>query len=217
MSMILVFDTETTGFVEPTLPPGHPSQPKLVQLGCVLMTDEFREVAAVDLTVRPDGYTIPDRSSQVHGITTSIAHETGIPLANVLGVFAQLRANAVECVAFNTKFDRLVMEAAFARHGRQPTVGWPDKLRCCMEEATPIMALPPTARMKAAGFDKFKPPSLAEAYRHFCGKLAAEDMRYPWLRSEDGGFAGAHSALVDCRATVEVLLAMKGQGEAVPF
>lgn len=225
MSLILVFDTETTGFAEPTLPPEHPSQPKLVQLGCILMTDTFNEVASVDLIVRPEGYTIPDRSAQVHGVTTEVAHEVGIPAANVLGVFAQLRANAHSAVAFNTKFDKLVMEAAYARIGRQPTVGWPDKMRCCMEEATPVMNLPPTARMKAAGFDKPKPPSLAEAYKHFCGQKDGDafvipdaELRYPLLRNPDGSFKGAHSALVDCRATVDILLAMsRASEEGVPF
>jgi DNA polymerase-3 subunit epsilon len=186
--MIIYWDTETTGFVQPTLPPDHPTQPHLVQMGIVLCTDLGDEVASVDLTVRPEGYMIPEPAARTHGITTEIALQTGIPLANVMGIFAQMRALAHEAVAFNSKFDELVVAAAFARLGRQPSSPGPDKRTCCMELAAPIMELPPTARMKAAGFDKFKPPSLKEAHLFFLGYE----------------FQGAHSAVVDARATQRV-------------
>lgn len=194
MSLIFVWDTETTGFVQPSLPPDHPSQPHLVQMGCLLVTEAGHEVASVDLIVKPEGYTIPEPAARTHGITTEIAHDVGIPLANVMGVFAQLRARAHEAVAFNSKFDELVVAAAFARLGRKPSHPGPDRRTCCMELASPIMELPPTPRMRAAGFDKFKPPSLKEAFAFFV---------------DPKGFDGAHSAVVDARATQRVHQALR--------
>lgn len=59
--------------------------------------------------------------------------------------------------------------------------------------ATPILKIPPTDRMKAAGFMKFKTANLGEAYRFFTGRE----------------LVGAHSALVDVHACMEVYRAIK--------
>lgn len=198
--MILVYDTETTGLTKTQLPAEHPEQPHLVQLGAILLTDSGREVASCDLIVRPNGYTIPDGAAKVHGVTTGIANEIGVPLATVLSVYAQLRANAQELVAYNDAFDDIVMRAAFHRHGRQPSHAGPDRRTCCMTLASPIVGLPPTDRMKAAGFTKNKPLNLKECYRFFFNR----------------DFAGeAHSAIHDARAAAEILFEIRRR-EAAP-
>lgn len=191
--MILCYDTETTGLVDQRQPEDHPTQPYLVQLGAVLLTDSWAEVSVVELVVRPEGWTIPERAARVHGITTEIAMEIGVPMRTVLSVFYNLRARARELVAFNMDFDDLVMRANAARFKAVPSHPGPELKTCCMREATPIMALPPTAKMKAAGFDHHKPPNLMEAHTHFMGT----------------GFHGAHSALADARAAVSILRKMR--------
>lgn len=192
--MIFIYDTETTGLNQKHLPAGHPDQPYLVQLGCLLVSDTGREVCSADLIVRPQGWTVPEGAARIHGITTEIAAEVGVPVATALSVFAQLRQNAQEVVAFNEEFDSFIIRTAFARFGKNPSHRGPDKITCAMKLASDIMRLPPTARMRAAGFDKHKPPNLQEAYKHFV---------------DSKGFDGAHSAVVDCRATAEVLLAIR--------
>jgi DNA polymerase-3 subunit epsilon len=65
-----------------------------------------------------------------------------------------------------------------------------------MEAATPVLNLPPTERMIAAGFDKPKPPKLEECIRHFFN----EDLE------------GAHDAMADviaCRRVYFHLAALK--------
>jgi DNA polymerase-3 subunit epsilon len=57
-----------------------------------------------------------------------------------------------------------------------------------MEAAAPIVNLPPTERMLAAGFNKPKAPKLEECIHHFFGET----------------LAGAHDALVDVRACARV-------------
>jgi DNA polymerase-3 subunit epsilon len=57
-----------------------------------------------------------------------------------------------------------------------------------MESSRNHVAIPPTDRMAAAGFTQHKSPSLAEAYKHFTGK----------------DLVGAHDALVDVLATIEI-------------
>jgi DNA polymerase III subunit epsilon len=189
----LFYDTETTGFVQKDWPPDHPSQPHLVQLGVVLADEQGKELASAELIVRPEGYSIPKQASDVHGITTEMAVACGVPLMTALSVFCQLRSIADEMVAYNAPFDELVMAAAIARSGRQPSHPGPAKRTCAMTMATPIVALPPTAKMIAAGFDKHKPPNLTEAHKFFFGE----------------GFSGAHGALTDTRACMRVFNEIK--------
>lgn len=184
--MLLYYDTETSGFVQPTLPPDHPTQPHLVQLGAILTNDNGDEVQVVSLIVKPEGYKIPEQAAKVHGITTEMATAVGLPLVTVLSVFYNLRRVAQSVIAFNADFDDLVMATQSAKINRAPPPG--PATFCCMRAAGPIMNLPPTARMVAAGFQKWKPPNLAEAHQFFCG--------------ED--FAGAHGALADARACMRV-------------
>jgi len=169
MKITLTYDTETSGFVQKDWPPEHPSQPHLVQLGCVLADETVRELASVDLIVRPEGYQIPAQAAAVHGITTELATACGVPLATALA-------------------------AAIARSGRTPSHPGPATRHCAMLQAMPIMELPPTARMLAAGFDKFKPPNLTEAYKFFVSEK---------------GFTGAHGALADTRACMAVYRAIQ--------
>ena len=58
------------------------------------------------------------------------------------------------------------------------------KSACTALLSTPILKLPPTDRMKAAGFNKFKSANLREAVLHFTGKP----------------LENAHSALAHCHS-----------------
>ena len=200
MTYVLFVDTETGGLTQPSLPADHPSQPQLVQLGVILADDQAHEIASAELIVRPDGWSIPDAAARVHGITTELAKAVGIPLTTVLSVFLNLRANADEIVAYNLDFDDLVMRAAIARTGRSPASPGPSRRTCCMRLATPIVDLPPTAKMQAAGFLKNKPPSLTEAHQFFFSE----------------GFKGAHGALADARACARIFFEMRKREAAKP-
>lgn len=187
--MILVFDTETAGFVNDRLPYDHLTQPPLVQLGCVLVdSDNGAEWATLELIVKPDGYDIPTAASSVHGVTTKIAHAVGIPLSLAVAAYCNLRAKANLIVCYNKAFDIAIMEIAIARNGKKPSHPGPD-VECAMELVTPMCKMPPTPRMISAGRgDQFKNPKLIEAHEFLFG----------------AGFDGAHSALADARATMRV-------------
>lgn len=191
--MLLFYDTETNGYQNQRLVWNHPDQPHLVQLGVILADDLGHEVASAELIVKPDDFSISNETAKVHGITFDIAKECGVPLATVMSVFVQLRANAAEIVAFNQAFDNFIIQASIHRTGRTPSHPGPEKKTCCMKLATEAMKIPPTAKMKKAGFDLYKAPDLQEAYTHFMGKP----------------FENAHSALADARASMKVYFAIK--------
>ena len=187
--LALCFDTETTGFTNKAMPPQHSSQPHLVELGAVLIdTATGCELETLNLIVKPDGYEIPTSASDVHGITTELATKVGIPLLAALAPFSHLCKAADYHVAHNTEFDMVVLIAAFWRAGRP----WPAvNARCTKNMAEPVIKLPPTERMIAAGMGhKFKAPSLSECYQFFFGEE----------------LTGAHGALVDALACARVYL-----------
>ena len=191
--MILVFDTETTGFPKERLPVDHFSQPYMIEIGAVVMDKNWVERASLQLLVRPEGWEIPqDLPDRVHGISTAYAIEHGIRLEEVLPPLFALRQIVDEVAAFNLKFDLRILATAIARAGYTPSA--PIARHCCvMETAQPIINLPPTDKMLAKGMKGPKRPSLKEAHLHFFGTEVE----------------GAHGALADARAAARVLQAIR--------
>jgi len=184
---LLVFDTETTGKAEFRLPPEHPSQPHIVQLGAILYDDHTRVVAEVNLMVKPDGWTVPKEAADIHGITTERADQYGVAIKTVIMLFILLCRRAKISVAHNRAFDKLMVEIELIRLGLTKEL---EEFRamegfCTMEASTPICKLP-------GNYGRFKWPKLQEAHQHFFGKE----------------FDGAHNAMADVRACAAVYFAM---------
>lgn len=189
--MILFFDTETTGFFQDRLPVDDSSQPYIVQLAAQLCEEDGAPVAGFSLIV-DNGVPIPEKASDVHGITEERAVQFGVSPEFALSAFTHLYQRADVVCAHNIKFDKGVTEAAIARHyGRIMPLRKP--LFCTMEAASPVINLPPTERMRAMGMTKPKPPKLEECIRHFFG----EDLE------------GAHDAMVDVVACRRVYFHLK--------
>lgn len=193
---VLFFDTETTGFLDDRLPPDHEAQPYIVQLAAQLCDDEGVPLAGFCFIVSPraDGniVTIPERAAAVHGITTEKAIQFGVSAEFALSAFTHLYQRADLVCAHNIKFDKGILEVAIARHyGKIMPLRKP--LFCTMEAASPIVNLPPTEKMRAAGFDKPKPPKLEECVQHFFNEK----------------LDGAHDAMIDLTACRRVYLHIK--------
>ena len=174
----MFFDTETTGKANMKLPASHPTQPRLVQLACIL-ADGSDEVAVLSCIVKPSGFEIPLEASNIHGITTEIATSQGVALESALALFSELAALTEQYVAHNIGFDLLVMIRELGNWQVRPTF-------CTMEAMTPICEL--------LGPYGFEWPRLSEAYEHaFHEPLvgahdALADVRackrlYDWLQS----------------------------------
>lgn len=178
--MILFFDTETTGKADFRSKPDAPHQPRLVQLGALLTDDGGEEMACIDLIITPEGFTIPESASSIHGITTDVARAYGVGLEVALPAFAQLCTKPHVIVAHNIDFDLLIMRGEYLRASCEDDPFDGAKLFCTMQAMTPICNIP--------GPYGPKWPKLIEAYRHCFG--------------ED--FSGAHSAMADVRACARV-------------
>ncbi len=175
MPTAIIYDTETTGLPLWHEPSDDPRQPHIVQLAAALIdVDTGGLIAGIDLTVEPDGWTIPDDVARVHGITTARAQQYGVPEATALLVFADLWAAADLRVAHNESFDARIIRIALKRHATQDVHvhdAWSaGEAQCTARMATPVCALPPTEAMRRAGRTHHKTPNLAEAFRHFFGR-----------------------------------------------
>ena len=188
--MILFFDTETTGLYSDRVPLDHPSQPHIVQIAMMLTDDAGSPISTLSMVVNPE-CPIPPGATAVHGISDDLARGVGISEKTAAGLFRHMSSRAKLIVAHNAKFDIGVMLSACAREGMRHRGDLP--AFCTMEAASPIVNLPPTERMLAAGFDKPKPPKLEECIAHFFGET----------------LDGAHDALVDVQACARVFFHLK--------
>ena len=88
--MYLIFDTETTGLPRNKTAPitDLDNWPRLVQLAWQLHDAHGKLIVNENFIIRPDGFDIPFKAEQVHGISTKRALEEGHDLKEVLDHFA---------------------------------------------------------------------------------------------------------------------------------
>lgn len=203
MTIALFYDTETQGLPLFTEPSDHPDQPHIVQLAaCLVDLTSRKTIASMDVIVRPDGWTIPAQVAAIHGITTEHALDVGIPEAQAVDMFMSLWRGRTR-IAHNESFAARILRIALKRYvdprdtnlAIPPSDDWKaSRAECTQLLSTPILALPPTAKMRAAGRNHFKSANLGEAYKHFTGKDLQD----------------AHSAMADVQGCMEVYFAIKG-------
>lgn len=201
MTRALFFDTETSGLPLFNEPSEDPRQPHIVQIGALLADlDTGKVISSLDLIIRPDGWEIPEDVAKIHGITTERARDVGISESVAVDALIELWARADLRVGHNESFDARIVRIALFRHvaGLNCAPTLPDewkagKAECTQRMATPLLKLPPTEKMRAAGRFHYKSANLSEAYKHFTG----QDL-------ED-----AHSAMADARACMAVYLAIR--------
>jgi DNA polymerase III subunit epsilon len=194
-NLMVAYDSETTGLPLWKLPSEHPDQPHIVQLAaCLFDVDTRKVLSTLDVMVRPDGWLIPDEVSAIHGITTEMAADLGVPESLAVEMLLDLVGDRTR-IGHNEPFDARMVRIACMRHFEPSQAdAWKEgDAECTQKMATPILRIPPTDRMKAAGFTKFKTANLREAVLHFTGKP----------------LENAHSALADVHGCMSVWFAIK--------
>jgi DNA polymerase-3 subunit epsilon len=183
MAKIKFFDTETTGLPDWKEPSEAPQQPHLVQLAAILVdTVTMQEMSLIDnVIIKPDGWVIePD---MIHGISHEQAMDVGIPEVEALDMYLDLYRQCELRVAHNTTFDNRIMRIAMKRY-RPDLVAddeWKakDRYHCTMLEYSKVYG--------------GKWPKLEEAYERLMGKK----------------LEGAHTAMADTRACMDVYFALQ--------
>jgi DNA polymerase-3 subunit epsilon len=205
---IIFFDTETTGLPQFKLPSSDPSQPYITQLAAELCVEETGEtLGAMNMLIRPEGWTIPEDLQALTGITMDRADRFGVPARVALDGFMELWCNADIRCAHNESFDARILRIAIMRcaywsgEAMQTSAGevpfadyWKAAPAFCTQtNSTHILNLPPTEKMVAKRMKGPKSPNLTEAYYHFTGKV----------------LDGAHNAQVDIMAAKAIYYGIK--------
>jgi DNA polymerase-3 subunit epsilon len=199
----VVWDTETTGLPLFNLRSTDPRQPLVVQIAMLMLADDGSETSMASLIVRPEGWTVPEDVTAIHGISHERAMDEGVSENLAALLFVDLQARASLRVAHNESFDRRIMRIAMTRAGVPRDVIEAIEARpsfCTCKAAQPIIRLPPTERMVATGRTGAKPPKLEECIRFFFNEE----------------LAGGHDALIDARACARVYRAIIAIDSAAP-
>lgn len=193
--LICVFDTETTGLPKFKEPSDHPNQPHIVDICALLYTPQGVLVDSFAAMVRPDGWTIPNDVSVIHGIDDAMALEHGIDEGLALEGFMEIWRRAGLRVAHNVSFDDRILRIGLKRFFGDVVA---DEFKagpkyCTCQNSTALVKCPPTEKMIAAGRGhQFKQPTVAEALLHFTGEE----------------LIGGHRARPDAEACARVYFAM---------
>jgi len=189
--MYLIFDTETTGLPRDYSAPitQLDNWPRLVQLAWQLHDHTGKLISSGNYIVRPEGFTIPFNSEQIHGISTERALKEGSELKEVLEIFRKDMDRAHFLVGHNVSFDERVMGAEYLRN-RIPSAIMDKAKIDTKDEGTQFCAIP--------GPRGFKWPTLGELHHALFDK----------------GFEDAHDAAADVEATARCFLELVRIGEA---
>jgi DNA polymerase III subunit alpha len=184
--MYIIFDTETTGLPERYDAPLSDSAnwPRCVQLAWQVHDQTGNLIEQFDCLIKPEGYNIPYDSEQIHGISTELAQEQGIPLQDALAKFEEALLKASYVVGQNVGFDINILGAEYFRIGKSSPLTKFPVIDTCTECTADLLKLP------GGRGGKFKLPTLTELHQYLFG--------IP--------FSEAHNASADVEATARCFL-----------
>ena len=179
--MYLIFDTETTGLPKRWDPPisDLDNWPRCIQIAWQLHDDLGNCIEHQDYLVQPEGFNIPYDAEKIHGISTELAQEQGVPLVDVLEKFNAALNKTKFVVGQNVGFDLNIMGAEFIRADIANKLQELPVLDTCTEHTAELCQLP------GGRYGKFKLPTLTELHEFL--------FNVP--------FAEAHNATADVEAT----------------
>jgi DNA polymerase-3 subunit alpha len=191
--MYLIFDTETTGLPKRWNAPitDTDNWPRCIQIAWQLHDDMGNCIEHQDYLVQPEGFNIPYDAEKIHGISTELAQEQGIPLAEVLEKFNDVLGRTKFVVGQNVKFDLNIMGAEFVRGDVENQLQELPVLDTCTEHTANLCQIP------GGRYGKFKLPTLTELHEHLFNKP----------------FGDAHNATADVEATTRCFFELLRLGE----
>ena len=197
----LIFDTETTGI--------DPNNGHVVQLAFILHnTDNGVDELRGNFIRTPADWEIPKEASDVHGISTAMAKQLGLPMDVILNTFTQAILACDIVVGHNVKFDVDFITNEY-REVLEQNNGWPVRFDT-MQKNIEVCKVPLSDKQVAAqdrhknadgtfdwsppdGWPKYRYPNLTATYKHYFGTE----------------FDNAHDAMADVEATKAIFLKMQ--------
>jgi DNA polymerase-3 subunit alpha len=118
--MYLIFDTETTGIPHNKTAPitDLDNWPRVVQLAWQLHDGKGRLISQHSYIIKPEGFDIPFKAEQIHGISTKRALAEGHDLSKIVDLFLQDLTQTSLLVGHNIEFDISILGAELIRQQR---------------------------------------------------------------------------------------------------
>lgn len=115
--MYIIFDTETTGLPKNWNAPitDVDNWPRCIQIAWQVHDELGHLVEHKDYLIQPEGFDIPYDAERIHGISTELAVNDGVPLKQVLEEFEVAMKKAKFLVGQNLKFDLNIMGSEMVR------------------------------------------------------------------------------------------------------
>lgn len=115
--MYLIFDTETTGIPHNKTAPisDVDNWPRVVQLAWQLHDAKGKLISQQNFLIKPEGFDIPYKAEQIHGISTKRALAEGHELRKVLDLFIHDLTKTSLLVGHNIEFDASILGAELIR------------------------------------------------------------------------------------------------------
>jgi DNA polymerase-3 subunit alpha len=195
--MYLIFDTETTGVPHNKTAPitDLDNWPRLVQLAWQLHDKNGKLLNRNNLIVKPEGFDIPYKAEQIHGVSTKRAMEEGHDLSEVLGLLVQDLAKTAMLVGHNIEFDINIIGAEFIRKNFAP-----EQLINLAKVDTGLVSTEFCGLTGGIG-GRLKMPRLVELHEKLFGK----------------DFGDAHDAAYDVAATARCYFGLLKKNVCNPF
>lgn len=195
--MYLIFDTETTGIPHNKTAPltDLENWPRLVQIAWQLHDKRGKLLTQHNYIIKPEGFNVPYKAEQIHGISTQRATEEGHDLKTILAVFLEDLDKTDVLVGHNIEFDINIIGAELIRQAIDP-----EKFLNLKKVDTGLAA---TEFCQLAGGigGRLKMPRLTELHEKLFGK----------------DFGDAHDASYDVAATARCYFGLLHKKIVNPF
>ena len=194
--MYLIFDTETTGIPHNKSAPitDLENWPRLVQLAWQLHDRKGKLLSHNSFIIKPDGFDIPFKAEQVHGISTQRAQKEGTPIREVISIFLSDIERTQLLIGHNIEFDINIIGAELIRLSIQP------ELFINLLRLDTGMVSTEYCQLAGGIGGKLKMPKLSELHEKLFGK----------------GFVDAHDAAYDVDATARCYFELLKVKVAIP-
>ena len=159
--MYIIFDTETTGLPKNWNAPisDLDNWPRAIQIAWQVHDELGHLVEHKDFLIRPDGFDIPYDAERIHGISTALAEQEGVSMAEMLAEFEIALGKAKFVVGQNLKFDLNIMGSEMIRAGFESNMLKMPVLDTCTEVTAEMCQIP------GGRGGKWKLPTLTELHK----------------------------------------------------
>ena len=195
--MYLIFDTETTGVPHNKTAPITELEnwPRVVQIAWQLHGAKGALLSQHNYIIKPEGFDIPYKAEQIHGISTQRAQMEGKDLKGVLRIFQEDLNRTSVLVGHNIEFDINILGAELIRQNLPTEI-----LLASGKIDTGLVSID-FCQLTGGPGGRMKMPRLNELHEKLFGK----------------GFGDAHDASYDVAATARSFFGLIHKNVIQPF